>query len=273
MRRDDDRNRDPRNDPDPAHLSEETLEADAELSALLDGELEPATAEALRARIANEPRLAERFAALGALDGELRALAQSPPEAVRLERLRAGLEARIAADARDPRDEALPAGAPVFRLSSALRVVVPAAALAAGVALYFWASPPSGPSEETGRPIARTAEPLPPSTGTGIARAPLAREPLAKSRADQPAGAEGRGDVLTDGAGERLVAADAGAAEGDLAAPFAPVEGTSEEDVLLGSASEVELAVALDYELLSDLEVIENLELLELLAMQGTEPL
>ena len=46
------------------------------------------------------------------------------------------------------------------------------------------------------------------------------------------------------------------------------------DDPLLAAASDVELAVALEYEVLSDLDVIGNLELLELLGgLDGPEAL
>ena len=49
-------------------------ELDEKLSALLDGELTPAEAEALRAELARSPELAARLAALAAVDDGLRAL-------------------------------------------------------------------------------------------------------------------------------------------------------------------------------------------------------
>ena len=68
---------------------------DEPLSALLDGELDPAQERALRARIAAEPRLALRLAELEGVDAAVREL---PAPEVPTD-LRARLAARIAAEA------------------------------------------------------------------------------------------------------------------------------------------------------------------------------
>ncbi len=74
-------------------------ELEAQLSALLDGELSPEEAAALRTEIARSPELAERFAALAEVDHELRALpARAVPSA-----LRARVARRVASERMPPR--------------------------------------------------------------------------------------------------------------------------------------------------------------------------
>jgi anti-sigma factor RsiW len=152
---------------------------DEELSALIDGELPAARAEALRARVAAEPVLAARLRELESVDLALRALPEAQPHA----RLRARVRDRIAGDAGD--------GAAKGRL---IRLPLwGGAALAAAAAVAFFL--------------------LSPGT-TGVPVGP-----------------------------------DAGAAlEPDLA-----------------GATDEEIGIALDYETLADLEVIEELDLLELM--------
>jgi anti-sigma factor RsiW len=195
---------------------------DADLSALLDGELPPEAAGALRARLADEPALAARLERLAEVDGHVRRLAGTAVDEVRLARLRAGLQARLDADPRPSgaaRDDTRVAGpgTGVARRREGTRVVRPrfarsvgplAAALAAGLALYWLAAP---------------------------------RPPAA------PPQAEG----ITAG----------GAVAGEPAAPLASDAG----EPTLEEVSDAEIAIAMQYDVLSDLEVIEHLELLELL--------
>jgi anti-sigma factor RsiW len=105
-------------------------EVEAKLSALLDGELPPGEAEALRAEIARRPELAARLAELGAVDALLRALPARPvPAGLRPqlgERIRASREASAA-----------PRGAPRRRR----RWLAAAALAAAAAALVLVALP------------------------------------------------------------------------------------------------------------------------------------
>jgi anti-sigma factor RsiW len=125
-------------------------ELDEKLSALLDGELAPEEAAALRAELARSPELAVRLEALAAVDAGLRALPDRsvPP----------GVRARVAEELRTP-----PANA---RTPSAARRVrrvrrwLAAAALAAAAAwLTLLVLPRSHPHET---PVASSeAEDLP----------------------------------------------------------------------------------------------------------------
>ncbi len=78
---------------------------DEALSALLDGELSEEREDALRLRMAEDPRLAERCAELAEVGGLLQKLAEPQPEADRLQRIHQNLRARIEADATES-DEA-----------------------------------------------------------------------------------------------------------------------------------------------------------------------
>ncbi|MBW2230455.1 MAG: hypothetical protein JRH17_08710 [Deltaproteobacteria bacterium] len=193
--------------------------ADAELSALLDGELEAAQATLLRRRVAADPVLAARLAELGEVDSQLRGLASAEPASERLQAIRAGLDRRLAEELRTA------PGGRVTRLRGPARFVAPpAAALAAAIALYLavGGSPQSDPN--AGRPDLQA----PPS----IARVPVA-SPEETSQ---------------------LWLADA--------------ESTARAEV----ASDEEVAIVLEYEMLADFDVIENLDLLEqMIELDSTE--
>jgi len=306
MTRDDDRSRTPSGGPTLHGLpSGDAL--DVELSALLDDELDPAAADALRGRIAREPELAARFEQLGELDGQLGRLADALPSEARLARLRVGLQERIDAEAASGHVDAAPLGAPpaasgvapVISIGLRRRWMAPAAAaLAAGLALYLLSgSPPGDPARSpgVGPELAGVDPPLrftpAPERVEALARreAPVEVEPtVIPDPPTEPTGtptpsptrqalagldATGRGPAV-----ETVVAAaeePTGAMAPDAGAESAPeIAPLATEDPLLASASEVELALAMEYEVLSDLDVIENLELLELLAMlDGPEPL
>lgn len=142
---------------DPRAL-DETLEA--ELSALLDGELEPGRAAALRELVARSPEVAERLRALEAVGQALRAIPEPRVSSGVRARMRARIRAEDAAGVPraetepDPR-RALPrrpgrASAP--RRRRGLWGAV-AAATAAAAALALWLAPrpelggpPRGPS-------------------------------------------------------------------------------------------------------------------------------
>jgi anti-sigma factor RsiW len=114
---------------------------DEALSALIDGELGEDEARALRARIASEPALAGRLAALEAVDARLRTL---PAPAVPAD-LRARLEARLGTppDAEAGTSRSAPRG----RLAAAAGL-----ALAAGLAAHLYLAPARAPlsaAEET----------------------------------------------------------------------------------------------------------------------------
>jgi anti-sigma factor RsiW len=121
-------------------------ELDAKLSALLDGELPPIEAAALRAEIARSPELTARLAELAAVDEDLRAL----PERALPAELRSRVERAIAAEPRPPR-RAPPrsAVAPGSR-----RRWLAAAAVAAAAAALALVALPRLRRDET--PVART---------------------------------------------------------------------------------------------------------------------
>ncbi len=161
---------------------------DEELSALIDGELEPEREALLRARIAAEPDLAARVASFEGVDARLRGLPQPAlsPDAA------AALRARIETEQKPRRLPAWSAGA---------------LAAAAAVAVYL-VMPGSQPTPGTSSPGSSS----PGSSSPGSAGAP---------------------------------------------------------EVGLAQASDEEIGIALDYETLADLEVIEDLELLEWMAEQS----
>ena len=160
---------------------------DEALSALIDGELDAAEEQALRARIDREPALAARLASLENVDVSLRALAAVQPAPDALAALRERLEA-------EPPDN-------VRRLP-----VWVGGAIAAAAAVFAYLLLTPGASE----PLAPDAPPV----------------------------------VVAERATETEVAE--------------PTELAALED-----ASDEEIGIALDYETLSDLDVIEELELLE----------
>jgi anti-sigma factor RsiW len=93
-------------------------ELDEKLSALLDGELAPEEAAALRAELARSPELAARFAALAAVDEGLRGLpARGVPT---------GLRTRVAETLRAPqrRVRRWLAGAALAAAAAALALLV-----------------------------------------------------------------------------------------------------------------------------------------------------
>jgi hypothetical protein len=269
---------------------------DAELSALLDGALDPDAAAELRARLADEPALGARLARLGEVDGRLRRLAAEPgPDAARLARLRAGVQARIEAATEPPRAAGRAGVVHVLR-PRARRLGWVAAALAAGLALYVLVprsgEGPAGPPDLARGPGA-TSLPDPTAQRGSLPPVPLAASPPGAVPREAAPGPDAEAPVPMPGAaapealaqrsdtGPRGGPADESGEAGipapspDAVAPGdEPGQAVAAADPVLGTASDAELAIAMEYEVLTDLEVIENLEVLEMLAMLDTaEPL
>jgi len=282
---------------------------DAELSALLDGELAPPAAAALRARLVDEPALAARLARLGEVDGRIHQLAAELPDPARLERIRARLDARLAAEHAGSRrgPEALDRasdgatadaerGGVVLPLAPRTRWIGPlAAALAAGLAIYWLVGPTADRVTGAGTtptpervalesvPAPRAADrPLPRGGEDAVATVPEARpapsdaSPIAGAAAlaiapaaDGPAPLDAAPVPDTSLAGSASPGADLA---DEVPIPFVdPVEAIVEEP-LLATATDEEIAIAMQLDVLADLDVIENLELLELLDVVDPGP-
>jgi anti-sigma factor RsiW len=164
-------------------MTDDDVNLDEDLSALLDGELSPQRESELRARMVGEPALAARLAELERVDLALRAMPAEAPSPELRASLRAKLEAAATAPADNPRSVTHP------------RRLLPS-----------WAG------------------------GTLAAAAALALY-LAVSSGN---------DSILDAEPARIA------------------------DVL-ASATDEEIGIALEFETLADLEVIEDLELLELM--------
>jgi hypothetical protein len=288
---------------DDERMREPDAEIDARLSALLDGELDERASAEIRSALAADPALAERFAALGEVDGQIQRIAAAEPDEARLGRLRRDLQHRLDAEASSPTREVQSEAAArrtgdsrVHRVGSAsrrrrsrTRVWAPlAAALAAGFVLYLW-----GTTSRTGSGIDAPREPAPilvdRSTPEPTPSAIPAPNPAYPAR-DLATDESGRGRSLMPErdlqAPDRLAARppasspDASeAGRSDSPAPVVLVERSplssdageaidaSSQDRVLASLEDEELAVALQYDVLADLDTIENLELLELLAL------
>ena len=254
---------------------------DEDLSALLDGELSPERAQQLRLRLAEEPELAARCAELGEVSGHLRNLAypedrsqsESQLQGARVEGMHAALRERIAAEEAATGIEA-PAGtpsrasAPVIPLRASWKGLVPAvAALAAGLALYLslgnFRSDDSGLTEN--RVASEFSEPL-----TSDLENPLE---LPGSTVETEAGDGAR---LENGLAETSAPESAPQRMAE-AFPAGPSEVARENqgrfavdravdlEVDLAVIGDEELAIAFEFDVLADFDVIENLELLELL--------
>ena len=262
---------------------------DEDLSALLDGELSPERAQQLRLRLAEEPELAARCAELGEVSGHLRNLAhpegrsesESQLEGARVEGMHAALRERIAAEEAATGIEA-PAGtpsrasAPVIPLRASWKGLVPAvAAMAAGLALYLslgnFRSDDSGLTEnrvasEFSEPLTSDLEnplELPGSTaeteaGDGVRLENGLAETSAPERAPQriaEAFPTGPSEMARENP-DRLAV--------DLAVDL-EVDRAVDLEVDLAVIGDEELAIAFEFDVLADFDVIENLELLELL--------
>ena len=193
-------------------------ELDALLSAWIDGELDAGESAAVAERVRRDPELARRVEALRGVDAALRAIPAPEPS----RELRRRFEVRLAAEGSPARVVALP--------RRRLRWAAAAAALAAGLALYWGVRTPA-----PGPPVPEVVE-VPESA------------PRAEGPGPEPAPAETASPQLA-----RVPEASA--------AESAPVAPSADPDPDLA-----ELALALDYELLRDFDVIDQLELLEVLA-------
>ena len=200
---------------------------DERLSALHDGELGPDEARTLRRRIESDPALARRQAAFARVDEGLRGIeGRDVPADLALR-----LQARIAAGAQAPPRAArvVPLRtAPPRRVRRALAGWGVAAA-AAGLLLYVSLQPSAPPSVAPAELAQR--DPVVPTT-----QAPPG-EPSQRALAALPV------ETVVEAVPPAATPAD----------PFA-------------GASEDELAIALQYDTLSDFDMIEDMEMLELLA-------
>ena len=167
-------------------MTDDDVNLDEDLSALLDGELSPQRESELRARMVGEPALAARGAELERVDLALRAMPAEAPSPG----LRASLRAKREAAATAPADNPRSVTHPRRLLPSWAGGTLAAAAAAAALALYLAVSSGS--------------------------------------------------DSILDAEPARIA------------------------DVL-ASATDEEIGIALEFETLADLEVIEDLELLELM--------
>lgn len=84
-------------------MTDDDVNLDEDLSALLDGELSPQRESELRARMVGEPALAARLAELERVDLALRAMPAEAPSPELRASLRAKLEAAATAPADNPR--------------------------------------------------------------------------------------------------------------------------------------------------------------------------
>jgi anti-sigma factor (TIGR02949 family) len=222
--------------------------AEAQLSALVDGELTEAQADELRRHVAGCARCAERVAAFERAGALLSALPARPVPSD----LRARLQTRIEADATEaaasaPARRTPPRSAPPPRRrwlgSPALAA---AAAMAAAVAFYWVLAP----AERVG-------------PGSEIEPPPIARE--------DPSPAPTFAPDLEPGVQEPPIAATPPEPEAPRIA-VAPGDPATEPDSEFDPVPAEEIAVALELEQLEQLEeldVIANLELLEALVALG----
>ena len=236
------------------------------LSALLDGELSEEGEEEIRRRMANDPDLAARCAELAEVSGLLQKLVEPQPEPDRLQRMHEGLRARIeVASTESEEEEAHRATVTPFSPRRSRNLVVAAAALAAGLALYLavgergFGSDPIPPEAtaslaESSVPVPETValtpveplvKPIPPEASEGISQ--WAQVPLVEEAASPPS-------VYPEVARPVLEQTEV----------VVVAEAKTAEPMILPDSDE-RLAIALDYEVLADFDVISNLELLEFL--------
>ena len=109
---------------------------EADLSALLDGELDAPRAAAVQAHADACHDCARRLTALRAVDGELRRVAAAPVDAARIDAMRSALAARLGAEPRsNPREPIAPRTAPPRRRRWLPPVALTATAAAAAALL------------------------------------------------------------------------------------------------------------------------------------------
>jgi len=239
---------------DPGHLGAGVGPGDEDLSAFLDGELSREAEAALREKLTREPALAARLAELAEVTGQLRHLVEPTPlgeseselENQRVDRMHAALRSRLSvAEAEEALHSApeRPVPGEVIPLRPKLRWLAPAAAaLAASLALY-WGAGNFGPG---GPGAAEDLAPESPGSPELLAERPPGPAPV------EPLEAAVEAELAL-----------APAAEEPGLEPL-PVE-QAVAAVDLAGADDEELAIAFDYDVLADLDVIQNLELLELL--------
>lgn len=229
-----------------AHEVVNEARLDEDLSALVDRELEPDREAAVRRVLARDPALRDRADAFAKLDDALRALPRPPLPSDLHARTRARIAEAIRADAQTDRD-ARPIDAATStpgrdrsanttllrgRRPALVRWATPLAALAAGIALLLWLG--------TSPPARRDEAPQP-----AIARAPEV--------------------------GPRAGARPSAIARAREATVVERSEPLDEVDAELAQCSDEELAVAMEFELLNELDVIWQLEALEALAARASE--
>jgi len=267
------------------------VEDDLALSALLDGELDEASAAKLRAKMVAQPELAERSAELGELSGHLRNLAHPSErseaerqlESDRVDRMQAALRVRLdveaaevaEAEAVDSDAAEAAAPAPVIPLRRARDWWAPAAALAAGLLLYLafdsgisgveTGGPGEPPGEFAQVPDLTPDPTLDPTLAPTLDPTPDP-PPSPESALEWAAGPSPVSEVgAVPGGDARIEKASPGSIVASAADPPG-TEGAAEwAEVDLAEVGEEELAIALEFDVLSDFDVIENLEILELL--------
>ena len=238
------------------------------LSALLDGELSAEREEEIRLRMANDPALAARCAEMAEVNGLLQTLAEPQPEPERLQRMHEELRARIqneSADSTERMGESRPAKVIPLVPRRARNLVMATAAMAAALALYLVMGQrgegpiPVSPSE----PVSVAKSPTPEAV------APVAPETIVDSSVLEEVEADSQWaqvPVVEE-------ATSLPSAYPEEVAPVLPQAEAAEVVVAAAEASEPmtlpdsdeRLAIALDYDMLADFDVISNLELLEFL--------
>ena len=230
--------------------------ADEDLSAFLDGELSPEGEAVLRQRLAGEPALAARLAELAEVTGQVRNVAEATSlseaeaelEAQRVDRMHAALRVRLSAaeveEARPGESDRVPS-ARVITLRPSVNWLQPAPPPVAASQVQYWGAGNFSP-ESTG------------ATQGPALETPASSELLAESPSrEAPAG------ELEETVAMELALEPAAATEEPGATSLPPKEETAVVD--LATVGDEELAIAFDYDVLANMDVIQNLELLEML--------
>jgi hypothetical protein len=213
--------------------------------------------------MAEDPRLAERCAELAEVGGLLQKLAETQPETDRLQRIHQNLRARIEADATESDEEAKTA--PVIPLSPRRNrtLVGVAAAMAASLALYLSLGEPTTSPELTSSPqVAELADTVSPPLEPTI----TLPTPVVEVEPEASQWAEASSPELVEAVSPGSVYAEEVMAELELAQMEEPAVAPVVDPVsMVLPDTDERLAIALDYEMLADFDVIANLELLEYL--------